>query len=188
MTGHARRNLIKLMAAAPRPCPWGWPDDRQWRQAWPLPRVRLLVGTSPGGSPDVVGQMLAEWPDRPAWRSAVYVENVTQAAGAVAYRTLARAAPDGGTMGVLTAGYAFGSDAAPGPKLRSDFGLSPSWSMLCAYPLVYAVPVNSPIRSFRDLLDRVKQNPGEADLHDNGLRFGLSYDDEMDRTRIRSGR
>jgi tripartite-type tricarboxylate transporter receptor subunit TctC len=152
-----RRNLVKLMAAAPV-LPFGLARPAK-AQAWPMPRVRLLVGTSPGGSPDVVGRMLADsLSDRLA--SAVYVENVTQAAGAVAYRTLARATPDGGTIGILTAGYASEVTLRPDASYDPIAGFT-FVSMLCAYPLVYAVPVNSPIKSFQDLLDRARQKPGK---------------------------
>jgi tripartite-type tricarboxylate transporter receptor subunit TctC len=165
-----RRNLIKLIAAAPA-LPFGLAERPAMAQAWPAPRVRLLVGTSPGGSPDVVGRMLADsLTDRLA--SAVYVENVTQAAGAVAYRTLARAAPDGGTMGVLTAGYASEVTLRPDPSYDPISGFT-FVSMLCAYPLVYAVPVSSPIKSFQDLLDRAKQNPGKLTYTITG--YGSAY-------------
>jgi tripartite-type tricarboxylate transporter receptor subunit TctC len=166
----SRRNLIKLIAAAPA-LRLGMAQRPAMAQAWPVPRVRLLVGTSPGGSPDVVGRMLADsLTDRLS--TAVYVENLTQAAGTVAYRTLARAAPDGGTMGVLTAGYASEVTLRPDPSYDPVSGFT-FVSMLCAYPLVYAVPVNSPIKSFQDLLDRAKQNPGKLTYTITG--YGSAY-------------
>jgi tripartite-type tricarboxylate transporter receptor subunit TctC len=165
-----RRNVIKLISAAPA-LPFGLAQRPAMAQTWPVPRVRLLVGTSPGGSPDVVGRMLAEsLTDR--LPSAVYVENLTQAAGAVAYRTLARATPDGGTMGVLTAGYASEVMLRPDPSYDPVSGFT-FVSMLCAYPLVYAVPVNSPIKSFQDLLDRAKRNPGKLTYTITG--YGSAY-------------
>ena len=62
-------------------------------------------------------------------------------------------------MTMLTAGFASG--AAVG-KFQFDgdntFGFV---SMVCAYPFVYAVPKDSPIKSFPDMLDRAKANPGK---------------------------
>ena len=166
MIEYRRRDLMKLVAAASaltiRPAA---------AQQWPAARVRFLVGTSPGGSPDVVGRMLAEkLADRLG--SAVYVENVTQAAGAVAYRTIARAAPDGGTIGILTSGY------APEVTLRPDSSYDPVSgftfvTMICTYPLVYAVPAASSIASFADLLTKAKQNPGKLTYTITG--YGSAY-------------
>ena len=33
--------------------------------------------------------------------------------------------------------------------------------MVCAYPFVYAVPKDSPIKSFADMIERAKANPGK---------------------------
>jgi tripartite-type tricarboxylate transporter receptor subunit TctC len=143
MINYTRRDVVKLAAAAAV-----LPLAPALADTWPAARVRFLVGTAPGGSPDVIGRMVAErLTDRLG--SSVYVENVTQAAGAVAYRTIAKSAPDGGTIGILTSGY------APEVTLRPDPSFDPIGgftfvTMLCAYPLVYAVPINSPIKSFAD--------------------------------------
>ena len=166
MTGHARRDVVKLLAAATM-----LPFGPALAQQWPVARVRFLVGTTPGGSPDVIGRMLAEQLTN-RLGSAVYVENVTQAAGAVAYRTIARSAPDGGTIGILTSGY------APEVTLRPDSSYDPISAftfvtMLCTYPLVYAVPVNSPITSFPDLLARARQNPAKLTYTITG--YGSAY-------------
>ncbi len=125
---------------------------------WPSRTIRMLVGTAPGGSPDIVARILSEkLADRLG--VSVIVENMTQAAGAVAYETVSRSAPDGYTMGVLTAGY------PPQAALRrktltydpvAGFAFI---SMLCGYPMVYAVAPSSPIASFKDLLDRAKAAP-----------------------------
>jgi tripartite-type tricarboxylate transporter receptor subunit TctC len=103
---------------------------------------------------------------------AVYVENVTQAAGAGAYRTIARSTPDGGTIGILTSGY------APEVTLRPDSSYDPFAgftfvTMICTYPLVYAVPANSSIASFPDLLAKAKQNPGKLTYTITG--YGSGY-------------
>ena len=79
-----------------------WPAGAQ--QNWPQRPLRILVGTSPGGSPDIIGRILGEkLADRLG--TAVVIENVTQGAGAVAYQAVSKSAPDGYTMGILTAGF-----------------------------------------------------------------------------------
>jgi tripartite-type tricarboxylate transporter receptor subunit TctC len=127
-------------------------------QQWPSRTIRLMVGTAPGGSPDIIARILAEkLTDRLG--TSVVVENVTQGAGAVAYHTVSKAAPDGYTMGILTAGF------PPQAVLRKkslNFDPIDGFSfvtMLCGYPMVYAVAPGSPIASFKDLLDRAKATP-----------------------------
>jgi len=126
---------------------------------WPARSIRMLVGTAPGGSPDIIARILA---DKLADRLAVsiVVENMTLGAGAVAYETIAKSAPDGYTMGILTAGY------PPQAALRrKSLTYDPVEgfafvSTLCGYPMVYAVAPDSPIKSFDDLIARAKAAPG----------------------------
>ena len=67
---------------------------------YPEKSIRMVVGYSPGGQPDVVarllGQKLAE-----AWGKPVVIENVTGAAGTIAADRVAKAPPDGYTLGLL---------------------------------------------------------------------------------------
>ena len=135
---------------------------------WPSRPIRLIVGTAPGGSPDIIGRILGEkLADRLG--TAVVIENVTQGAGAVAYQAVSKSAPDGYTMGILTAGF------PPQAALRrKSLAYDPVEgfsfvTMLCGYPMVYAVAPDSPIRSFKDLLERAKAAPGRITYTINAL-------------------
>jgi len=135
---------------------------------WPSRPIRLVVGTAPGGSPDIIGRILGEkLADR--LHTAVVIENVTQGAGAVAYQTVSKSPPDGYTMGILTAGF------PPQAALRrKSLAYDPVEgfsfvTLLCGYPMVYAVAPDSPITSFKDLLDRAKAAPGRITYTINAL-------------------
>ena len=135
---------------------------------WPSRPIRLVVGTAPGGSPDIIGRILGEkLADRLG--TAVVIENVTQGAGAVAYQAVSKSAPDGYTMGILTAGF------PPQAALRrKSLAYDPVEgfsfvTMLCGYPMVYAVAPDSPIKSFKDLLERAKAAPGRITYTINAL-------------------
>jgi tripartite-type tricarboxylate transporter receptor subunit TctC len=126
---------------------------------WPARTIRMLVGTAPGGSPDIIARIVAEkLADRLG--VSIVVENMTVGAGAVAYENIARSNPDGYVMGILTAGY------PPQAALRrKSLNYDPVKgftfvSMLCGYPMVYAVAPDSPIKSFNDLIERAKAAPG----------------------------
>ena len=135
---------------------------------WPSRPIRMIVGTAPGGSPDIIGRILGEkLADRLG--TAVVIENVTQGAGAVAYQAVSKSAPDGYTMGILTAGF------PPQAALRrKSLAYDPVEgfsfvTMLCGYPMVYAVAPDSPIKSFKDLLERAKAAPGRITYTINAL-------------------
>ena len=168
-----RRDIVKMVAAASVlpfapalaqiPTPPG--------PTWPASRVRFLVGTAAGGSPDVIGRMVSEKLSETLGAS-IYVENLTTAAGAVAYRTIAKSAPDGGTIGILTSGFAPEVTLRPDPSYDPVNGFT-FVTMLCAYPLLFAVPKDSPIKSFADMLDRARKNPGKLTYTITG--YGSAY-------------
>ncbi len=128
------------------------------QQDWPTRSLRILIGTTAGGSPDIIGRLLA---DKLAARlgQSISVENNTGGGGGIAASIVSHAPPDGTSMTLLTAGYASG--AAIG-KFQFDgdntFGFI---TMVCSYPFVYLVPKDSPIQSFPDMLARAKANPGK---------------------------
>lgn len=125
---------------------------------WPSRPVKIVVGTAAGGSPDIISRVLGEQLAERLGQSFV-IENVTQGAGAVAQLTVSRAAPDGYTLGMLTAGY------PPQMVLRKPpFDPLDGFSFVttvCAYPMVYAVAPDSPIKSFPDLLEQAKARAGK---------------------------
>jgi tripartite-type tricarboxylate transporter receptor subunit TctC len=128
------------------------------QQNWPQRPLRILVGTSPGGSPDIISRLLAE---RMAERlgQTITVENNTGGGGGIAASLASHAPPDGTTLTMLTAGYASGAAIGKFPFDGDEtFGLI---SMVCAYPFVFTVPKDSPIQSFTDMLARAKANPGK---------------------------
>jgi len=126
-------------------------------QAWPSRPVRIVVGTAAGGSPDIVSRILGEkFSERLG--QAFVVENNTQGAGIIAEQSVNKSAPDGHTMVMLTAGYPGRAALHQGLAFDPLEGFS-FISNVCGYPFVYSVAPDSPIKSFRDLLDRAKAKP-----------------------------
>jgi tripartite-type tricarboxylate transporter receptor subunit TctC len=126
-------------------------------QAWPSRPVRIIVGTAAGGSPDIVSRLLGEKFSERLGQSFV-IENNTQGAGIVAEQAINKATPDGHAMVMLTAGYPGRAALHQGLAFDPLEGFS-FISNVCGYPFVYSVAPNSPITSFRDLLDRAKAKP-----------------------------
>src|SRR6185437_17032057 len=92
-------------------------------------------------------------------RQSISVENNTGGGGGIAAGIVSHAPPDGLTMTLLTAGYASGAAIGKFPfDGDNTFGFI---TMVCSYPFVYAVPRDSPIESFPDMLARAKASPGK---------------------------
>src|ERR1041384_8413729 len=87
-----RRRALALSAAfaAGSASPVSGPALAQ--QNWPQRSLRILIGTSPGGSPDIVGRLLA---DKLAERlgQSLQVENNTGGGGGIAGRLVSHAPP-----------------------------------------------------------------------------------------------
>ena len=127
-------------------------------QEWPSRPIRIIVGTAAGGSPDIVSRLLGEKLCERLGQT-ITIENNTQGAGAVAQQMVSRAPPDGTTALMMTAGY------PPQMALR-NLGFHPLdgysfVTLVCGYPMVYAVAPDSPIKSFGDLLAKAKASPGK---------------------------
>src|SRR5258707_12122426 len=67
---------------------------------YPEQTVRILVGFSPGVAPDVTARLLAERLGN-AWGKPVGVENVTGAGGNIGTDRVAKAPPNGYTLGMV---------------------------------------------------------------------------------------
>src|SRR5262249_1261439 len=121
---------------------------------WPTRPLRIIIPTAAGGSPDLVartiGNKLTERFGQP-----VVVESVTQGVGMVGNQMVAKSAPDGHTLAMLTGGFttqAAVMKTLPYDPVR-DFAFVTS---VVAYPMFLLVAPNSPIASFKDLLERAR--------------------------------
>jgi tripartite-type tricarboxylate transporter receptor subunit TctC len=126
---------------------------------WPARPLRIIIPTAAGGSPDLVartiGNKLTERFGQP-----VVVESVTQGVGMVGNQMVAKSAPDGHTLAMLTGGFT--TQAAvmknlPYDPVR-DFAFV---TTVVAYPMFLLVAPSSPIASFKDLLERARATPGK---------------------------
>src|SRR5438067_10089167 len=68
-------------------------------QAYPARPITMVVPLAPGGSTDVIGRIMAEGM-RGALGQPVIVENTAGAGGTIGVGRVARAAPDGYTIGI----------------------------------------------------------------------------------------
>ncbi|MDD2547676.1 MAG: tripartite tricarboxylate transporter substrate binding protein [Burkholderiaceae bacterium] len=136
--------------------------SQAWAQAggpaWPTKPVRLVVAYPAGGVSDTVARALA---DKLAVQLAtpVLIENKAGASGSLGVDAVAKAAPDGHTLG-----FAAISPLALNPHLgTSPFDpfkdIAPVVSVMYSPVLLLATPA-SKVRDFRDLLALARRQPG----------------------------
>lgn len=130
-------------------------------QKYPSRAVRVVSPDAPGSNMDViarlVGQELVEILGQP-----VVIENRPGAGGIIGSDAVAKAAPDGHTLLMVTA-YAVVVNPFLYDKLpyNPDTDLAPV-SLLGTVPFALFVSTSSGVTSFPDLLARVKANPGKT--------------------------
>ena len=130
--------------------------------AWPTRPLRIIIPTAAGGSPDLVSRQIgAKLTDRLG--QPVLVESVTQGIGLVGNQMVSKSAPDGYTLAMLTGGFT--TQAAVMKTLPYDpVGGFSFVTTVVAYPMFLLVAPNSPIASFRDLVERAKREPGKVNI------------------------
>lgn len=134
-------------------------------QAYPSRPLRLIVASAPGGSPDINSrEMAAELVKQMGQQ--VVVENRPGASGILGLEALAKATPDGYTVG-MTSNFV-STNPSLYAKLPYDFFRD--FAPVIFYfrgVNVLTVSASSPFKSVKDLIDYAKANP-------NKLTFGSS--------------
>ena len=135
-------------------------------QQWPNRPIRLLVGYPPGGPADVTARLVAPYLSE-ALGQQIVIDNRSGAGGTVAAATLATAAPDGYTMGIVANG-----EMAISPNLRKvpydplkDF--SPV-SRIGANQLALVVHPSVQAKSVAELVALAKAKPGSVNFASAG--------------------
>jgi tripartite-type tricarboxylate transporter receptor subunit TctC len=137
-------------------------------QPFPSKPIRIVVPFPPGGTTDIVARLIADELGRSLGQSIV-VENRGGGAGLVGAVELAKAAPDGYTLGIATVST-MAVNPACNPRLpyRSpdDFTMITN---LAAVPNVMAVhPARIPARNMTDFIKFLKANPGKIAFASSG--------------------
>jgi tripartite-type tricarboxylate transporter receptor subunit TctC len=134
---------------------------------YPRKPIRLLLGFPPGGGSDIVARLVAQ-PLGVLLGQSVVVDNKPGAGGNIAAEMTTKATPDGYTLILLPSGHASGAAMKKSLPFHpvKDF----AWvSTVTTYPLALTVAPNSPIKSFADLLQRAKVEPGKYSYSSVGV-------------------
>jgi tripartite-type tricarboxylate transporter receptor subunit TctC len=125
---------------------------------WPARPIRLIVPFTAGSSSDIVARIVAQKLGE-RLKQRVFVENRVGASGNLGSEAVARAEPDGYTMGLANA-----STHAVAPSLSSRLGYDPvrdfaPVSMLGSSPFVLSVFPGLPARTVAELIGLAEAKP-----------------------------
>jgi tripartite-type tricarboxylate transporter receptor subunit TctC len=137
-------------------------------QAYPNKPIRLIIPFPPGGTTDIVGRLVADELGKQLGQ-AVVVENRGGGGGAIGAIEVARATPDGYTLGIATVST-MAVNPACNPKLpyKSPDDFSPITN-LAAVPNVIAVnPARVKAQNMNDFIAWLKANPGRVSYASSG--------------------
>ena len=149
--------LLALLATAPAAA-----------QSWPDRPVRLIVPFPAGSATDVVSRLVAQKLSARLGQQFV-VENRAGASGAIGADLIAKAAPDGATMGLITAST-HALAPALGAKLPYDTAKDfKPVSMIFDAPYALVLYPGIPVGSVADLVALAKANPGKFNYGSAGL-------------------
>ena len=130
-------------------------------QEWPAKTVRIIVPFGPGSTPDIVARLIADGLSKKYPDSAFLVENKPSASGNIGTDAVAKAAPDGATIGI-----SIGGPLAINTLLFSHLPYDPGKDIapitqLVTQPSALAVNPGIGVNTVAELVARLKKNPGK---------------------------
>ncbi|MGB6103314.1 MAG: tripartite tricarboxylate transporter substrate binding protein [Pusillimonas sp.] len=129
---------------------------------YPSREIRLIVPWAPGGSTDILGRVLQQLAAKDGYR--LIVENLAGASGSIGLTRVARANPDGYTLGL-------GTTSTLVLHTQGITDLSPEQFTTIASasvdPMLLLVPKDGP-DTIEAFLDNMKDNPGKVSIGSSG--------------------
>lgn len=175
-----RRKLLALLPALALASLGGAPAALAQEAAYPAKPIRLIVPVPPGGAADAMARLVADHLQA-KWGQPVLVDNKPGAASAVGLGLLAKAPPDGYTIGM-------GNIAANAinPALRpANFPFHPvkdfaAISLIGVTPLILVVNAEKvPARTLPEFVAYLKANPGKIAYGSSGTGSSLHIGMEL---------
>jgi tripartite-type tricarboxylate transporter receptor subunit TctC len=145
---------------------------------WPARAVRVVLPFSPGGGTDFQGRILCDYLSR-LFGQQFYIDYRPGAGSNIGIAEVARAAPDGYTVGWITvASHAINPTlyARQGFDHLRDFAFV---SMVGIYPNLLVVNNDVPARSVSELISLLKQQPGKYTFASSGQGTSVHLAGEM---------
>ena len=136
-------------------------------QGYPSRPITLVVPLGVGGSTDVIGRLMAEGL-RAALGQPVIVENTTGAGGTVGVGRVARAAPDGYTIGIGQ----WGTNVATGAIYSLSFDLLNDFEpigLIATQPFLIVGKKGTPANDLKEFIAYLKARQGKISQGNSGI-------------------
>jgi len=138
------------------------------QQKYPAKTIRLVLPFAAGSAVDVLARLYAQKMSE-TWGQQVLVDNRTGASGIVGMEFIARAAPDGYTLGMGNV-----ATLAINPSLYAKLPYDVGRDFV---PILYAAAIRNsldvhpslPVRSVKELIALAKARPGQLDYASGGV-------------------
>ena len=157
----SRRTVMLSLAATVLASP-------TWADTWPSRPIKWIVPFPPGGPTDIFSRTVAQQL-QVALGQPVVVENRGGAGGGVGMQALAKAAPDGYTIGLSTTGTHTINPALYGDRVGYDpiKDFTPL-TMAVSYVNMLVINANHPAKNLKELVDFARANPGKVSFGSAG--------------------
>jgi tripartite-type tricarboxylate transporter receptor subunit TctC len=137
-------------------------------QTYPTKPIRWVIPYTPGGITDNVTRLIA-LKLQEALKQPIVIENKPGANSIIGAEFVAKAAPDGYTVGTVIAAHAANATLYQG-KLPFDVVKSfAPISLAVIAPLILTANNDFPAKNVKDLIDYAKKNPGKISFGSSGI-------------------
>jgi tripartite-type tricarboxylate transporter receptor subunit TctC len=162
MTLHRRRFLHLATGAAALPAA----PRLALAQSYPSRPVKLIVTVPAGGSPDIIGRLIAQWLSQKLGQSFV-VENKPGASTNIGTELALKAAPDGGTLLLAMSSNAINPSLFHHLNFNFMRDAEPVAS-IATIPLVLDLNPGVPAKTVAEFIALAKSSPGKLNLASGG--------------------
>jgi tripartite-type tricarboxylate transporter receptor subunit TctC len=149
----------------------------QTQEVFPNKTIKILVGFTPGGVPDITARLLSTKLND-AWKQPVVVENRVGAGSNIAAQALATSAPDGYTLLSISSAHA----VAPAIYAKLPFDAQKDFSgitLTATGPALVIVASNLGVKNMAELVALAKAKPGQLNFASAGKGSGSHFAVEL---------
>jgi tripartite-type tricarboxylate transporter receptor subunit TctC len=155
----------------------GAPCSTAFAQTYPARTVRVIVTYAPGGGSDILGRLICAKITEELGQQFV-IDNRPGGNAVIGTQLIARAAPDGYTIGVIDTALTMN----PGLFAKLPYDSSRDFApitLIASSPLILLVHPSVPVKSVKELIALAKSRPGQLTFGSAGAGTALHLAQEL---------